>query len=161
MVDSVGPRSSSLLRAGLSSARQQVQGQSGGLPDPAQTFDRLVAEITGGGQQALAQSGLQQAQAALPTALGSARTGSAGTGPVGAGSAPSSPLAEMLREGFSAVQREVAAADELGTKFVRGEVASFEELAAQVKRADLTLRFSLEIRNQLVDAYREVMRMSV
>ena len=34
-------------------------------------------------------------------------------------------------------------------------------LAIQLKRADLSFRFALEIRNKLIDAYREVMRMNV
>ena len=44
---------------------------------------------------------------------------------------------------------------------VTGRVDEFHELAARLKQADLTFKFALEVRNKLIDAYREVMRMSV
>jgi flagellar hook-basal body complex protein FliE len=34
-------------------------------------------------------------------------------------------------------------------------------VAARLKESELSLRFSLEVRNKLIDAYREIMRMSV
>jgi flagellar hook-basal body complex protein FliE len=44
---------------------------------------------------------------------------------------------------------------------IAGRIDSAHEVAARIKRADLTMKFSMEIRNRLIDAYREVMRMSV
>ncbi len=70
-------------------------------------------------------------------------------------------LLNGLRDGIRAAQSELAAADRLPEDIVTGKVTEFHEIAAQIKRADLTLKYSLEIRNKLVDAYREVMRMSV
>ncbi len=59
------------------------------------------------------------------------------------------------------VDAQVRAGQRLAEDLITGQVGEFHEVAAQVKRADLTLKFSLEIRNRLIDAYREVMRMSV
>jgi len=42
-----------------------------------------------------------------------------------------------------------------------GQVSDFHEAASKLKEAELGLRFALEVRNKFVDAYREVMRMSV
>ena len=53
------------------------------------------------------------------------------------------------------------AADELPMAMVTGEISDFHQVAAQIKNAELTFRFALEVRNKLIDAYRETMRMSV
>jgi flagellar hook-basal body complex protein FliE len=73
-----------------------------------------------------------------------------------AATAAASPL-PSLRD----VQNEVAKGERLAEDLLTGRVAEFHDVAAQIKRADLTLKFSLEIRNRLIDAYREVMRMTV
>ncbi|QDU86488.1 flagellar hook-basal body protein FliE [Planctomycetes bacterium Pla163] len=67
-------------------------------------------------------------------------------------------------EGGSAVRvidKELKSADSITADLLAGRIDSPHEVAARVRRADLTLKFSLEIRNRLIDAYREVMRMSV
>ena len=42
-----------------------------------------------------------------------------------------------------------------------GGIQDFHELAAHLKQSELTFKFALEVRNKLIDAYRETMRMSV
>jgi flagellar hook-basal body complex protein FliE len=78
----------------------------------------------------------------------------------GARETPSS-FVQALREGAEEVVQSVQAADELPRAIVDGRVADFHEIAAQIKQADLSFKFALEVRNKLIDAYREVMRMSV
>jgi flagellar hook-basal body complex protein FliE len=51
--------------------------------------------------------------------------------------------------------------DRLIDDVVTGRVTDFHEVALRLKESELSFRFSLEVRNKLVDAYREVMRMSV
>lgn len=63
--------------------------------------------------------------------------------------------------GLEKLDGEVKRADELAEKLITGEVDSFHEVAAQLKQTDLSFKFALQVRNKLVDAYREVMRMSV
>ena len=79
----------------------------------------------------------------------------------GAGAAQKSGFGDSLVESLRAVESEVRAADELPQALVRGEVSDFHEVAAQIKSSELTFRFALEVRNKLIDAYRETMRMSV
>ena len=43
---------------------------------------------------------------------------------------------------------------------VKGDV-DLHEVAAQLKESEITFQFALTVRNKLLDAYREVMRMSV
>jgi flagellar hook-basal body complex protein FliE len=64
-------------------------------------------------------------------------------------------------EGLKSLDNEVKQADQLAQKLITGEVSDFHEVAAQLKQSDLSFKFSLQVRNKLVDAYREVMRMSV
>lgn len=51
--------------------------------------------------------------------------------------------------------------DELPHDLVTGKVSDIHEVATQLKQAELSLKFALEVRNKFIDAYREVMRMSV
>ena len=75
--------------------------------------------------------------------------------PAGAG------FASKLSEGLQAVQDNIARAESLPADFVSGKIEDFHEVAVRLKQADIGFRFALEIRNKLIDAYREVMRMSV
>ena len=55
---------------------------------------------------------------------------------------------------------EVRKVDDLTESFLKGE-KDFHEVAVQIRQSDLALKYAFAIRNKLVDAYREVMRMSV
>lgn len=66
-----------------------------------------------------------------------------------------------LADGLRAVDGQVKLGDELVEGLVTGKVTEFHEIAAQVKQADLSFKFALSVRNKFIDAYREVMRMSV
>lgn len=72
-------------------------------------------------------------------------------------SSPASGVLKSLHDVDTTVRR----ADTLVEDVVTGKVADFHEAAMRLKEADLALRFALEVRNKFVDAYREVMRMSV
>lgn len=78
-----------------------------------------------------------------------------------AGEARRSAFSDALSEGIRDVRDAVGAAEVLPQDVVVGEVQDFHEIAARVKSADLTFKFALEVRNKLIDAYREVMRMNV
>lgn len=78
-----------------------------------------------------------------------------------AGAARGSAFDRSLTSSASEVAEKVRALDQLPSELAAGRVDSLSELAAQVKTADLSFRFALEVRNKLIDAYREVMRMSV
>ena len=55
----------------------------------------------------------------------------------------------------------VKGADRLVDDVLAGKVTDFHEAASKLKEAELGMKFALEVRNKFVDAYREVMRMSV
>lgn len=70
-------------------------------------------------------------------------------------------LSRSMNSGVDAVTEGLRVNDALPARMVTGEVADFYEVATQLKTSELSFRFALEVRNKLVDAYREVMRMSL
>ena len=127
-----------------------------------------------GGQSSLARAAIEAALArqteaarkasALP-AFPAVSPASAVTAPAQAGAAARTAdpadLARSLSDGLRAIDGQVARADRLAEDVVTGKVTDFHEAAAVLKQSELSLRFALEVRNKFVDAYREIMRMSV
>jgi flagellar hook-basal body complex protein FliE len=75
--------------------------------------------------------------------------------------APGVDFAQALESGLQHVDAKVQGADALPLDLLTGKVSDFHEIAVQLKSTELSFKFALEIRNKLVDAYREVMRMTV
>ena len=101
----------------------------------------------------------RKASALPPIAVPPGATGAAGA--AGADAAARADFGKTLGDGIRAVDAEVARADRLAEDVVTGKITDFHEAAALLKQSELSLRFALEVRNKFVDAYREVMRMSV
>ncbi len=76
-------------------------------------------------------------------------------------SARGADFTHALEQGVARVDESVRTATEMPEALLSGRVADFHEIAVQLKSAELSFRFALEIRNKLIDAYREIMRMSV
>jgi len=78
-----------------------------------------------------------------------------------AGETQSKPnFADALQGGVREVDQSVKGVDQLPLKVVRGEM-DLHEATARIKESQLAFDFALEVRNKFIDAYREVMRMSV
>jgi flagellar hook-basal body complex protein FliE len=75
--------------------------------------------------------------------------------------AESPSFAQALIEGVRGVDASVHSVDELPLEVATGKVGDFHEVALKLKESELSFRFALEVRNKLIDAYREVMRMGV
>lgn len=103
--------------------------------------------------RAAIEAALKRQSEALKALEGGAATASA--------RAPDAPAASDFVQTLREVDAQVKRADELALDVASGRVVDFHEVAAQLKQSELSLRFALEVRNKFVDAYREVMRMSV
>jgi len=66
-------------------------------------------------------------------------------------------VTDMLKN----TQKEQQQVDLEANRLMTGEASSFHEVSLAVARADISFRFMMEVRDQLVGAYREVMRMQV
>lgn len=82
-------------------------------------------------------------------ALGSSSTGSAGE------------FQNMLSDAIDAAD-QTDAIDQLGTAgLLAGDTNNLHEAVIESEKADIALRLTVQIRNKVVDAYNEVMRMQV
>jgi flagellar hook-basal body complex protein FliE len=72
-----------------------------------------------------------------------------------------SALTQAATDGIRSIDRSVAAVDSLPLDMATGSISDFHEVVGQLKQSELTFKFALEVRNKLIDAYRETMRMSV
>ncbi len=70
-------------------------------------------------------------------------------------------FANSLSDSLQKVDAGVKDADRLVDEVIAGRAGDFHEVALRLKQSELSFRFAMEVRNKLVDAYREVMRMSV
>jgi flagellar hook-basal body complex protein FliE len=75
--------------------------------------------------------------------------------------APAGGFGQALENGIEKLDVSVRDGDRLVDDVVAGKVEDFHEIALRLKQSELSFRFAMEVRNKLVDAYREVMRMSV
>jgi flagellar hook-basal body complex protein FliE len=125
--------------------------------------DRIGATGTSGLARAAIEAALARQAAAkerIEHALSPEIAGARGlAGPTGG--VEGSEFSKRLSEGIRAVDAEVKRADQLADDLIAGRVNDLSEVAATLKQSDLSLRFALEVRNKFIDAYREVMRMSV
>ena len=119
----------------------------------------MVDRIQGGGALAreaiLAAMKTQAEQADFVRQASDAITGAAHE------TSASQDFATKLTSGIEEIDAEIKRVDELPKNLLAGEIDDFHEVAVQIKKAEFTFRFAMEIRNKLIDAYREVMRMNV
>lgn len=137
------PPSGDLAREALSAARAQLEraarGMGNGQPsalDSGTSFEARVRDMLG--QEPGETDARRSVQGADGPDFGNA-----------------------LTEGLDALHASESSREDAMKDVLTGDLTSLPELAARVRRADLTLKYSMEIRNRLIDAYREVMRMSV
>lgn len=74
--------------------------------------------------------------------------------------APVKPFKEVLADSISEVQRLQTEADTTIKKLVAGQVDASEAMVA-VEKADVAFQTMMTVRNQIVAAYQEVMRMQM
>ena len=118
----------------------------------------MVGGIGSGGgslaKQAI-QAALQRSQAA------SQRMAEVADTAAGPGKAEGDTFASKVTGSLNELAENAKRVDQLPHDLVTGKVSDIHEVATQLKQAELSLKFALEVRNKFIDAYREVMRMSV
>ena len=68
---------------------------------------------------------------------------------------------EMLKERLDEVNALQLEADAAVRDLVAGKTDNLHEVLVAVSEADLSFRLMMQVRNKLVDAYKEIMRMQV
>lgn len=108
------------------------------------------------------------AKAAIEAALRSVQSGSQRVertalevAPLAGEAAAPPSFTKTLQDGLAQADKAARASDQLPLDMLAGKVGDFHEVAATLKQSELMFKFSLEVRNKLIEAYRETMRMSV
>ncbi len=76
-------------------------------------------------------------------------------GPAGAG------FAETLLDSMADLGRLQARADELGIRMVLNKDVELHDAVLATEEASLAFQYTLQVRNKILEAYQEVMRMQV
>jgi flagellar hook-basal body complex protein FliE len=72
-----------------------------------------------------------------------------------------STFSELLTESIEHVNHEQTMADQAIKELVSGKSKNIHETLLTIERADTSLKFMMQVRNKILDAYREIMRMQV
>lgn len=68
---------------------------------------------------------------------------------------------DMLNTALDKVNKIQHSADNTITKFSTGQIEDIHQVMAAVEEANLALKLTVQIRNKILDSYREIMRMQV
>lgn len=88
-------------------------------------------------------------------------SGAAGAGQPASGPAAPPSFGEALEAALHSVSRVQSQSDESTRLFAMGSDIDLHTVLLQVEKADISFRTMMEVRNKLLDAYREVMRMQI
>ena len=67
----------------------------------------------------------------------------------------------ILKDAISVVNDSQVASDNLTNKIVNGENVYLHDVMISAQKENITLNTALSIRNKVIDAYQEIMRMTV
>ena len=70
-------------------------------------------------------------------------------------------FADILRNSIDQVNQHQVQADQAIREMVAGRSKNIHETMLAVERADSSLKLMMQVRNKVLDAYREIMRMQV
>lgn len=71
------------------------------------------------------------------------------------------PFGETLRQALNQVNTALQEGDAAAVRLATGEAPNLHEVVLATERANLALQFTMAIRNKLLEAYNELMRMPV
>ncbi len=70
-------------------------------------------------------------------------------------------FSELLKDSFEKVNEYHSQADRAVKELLAGRTKNIHETMLTLEKADLSLKLMMQVRNKLLDAYREIMRMQV
>jgi flagellar hook-basal body complex protein FliE len=70
-------------------------------------------------------------------------------------------FSEILSKSFETVNDQQHEADQAIRELVSGRTKNIHETMLTIERADASLKLAMQVRNKILDAYREIMRMQV
>lgn len=70
-------------------------------------------------------------------------------------------FSEILKEAFDKVNQVQKNAEKMASDFALGKISNIHEVIIEAEKATIALRLTTEVRNRIVEAYREIMRMQL
>jgi flagellar hook-basal body complex protein FliE len=70
-------------------------------------------------------------------------------------------FSDILSKSFEKVNEQQVQADTAIKELVSGRTKNIHETMLTIERADASLKLAMQVRNKILDAYREIMRMQV
>lgn len=83
------------------------------------------------------------------------------TGEVGKQASSETDFTGFLTDALMQTQKAQVEADRAMEKLATGEAKSIHEVMVAMEEADISMRMVVQMRNKIVDAYQEIMRMQV
>lgn len=71
------------------------------------------------------------------------------------------PFAKVFNELLNSTESQQRNVDGEVQRLLAGESSNFHEISLAIAKADLSFRFMMQIRDQLIGTYREVMKMQI
>ncbi|MCH4888716.1 flagellar hook-basal body complex protein FliE [Acidaminobacter sp. JC074] len=68
---------------------------------------------------------------------------------------------ELLVNALEEVNKDQLYAEEMDQKFMLGEVSNIHDVMIASQKAELSLSFAVEVRNKVLEAYKEIMRIQM
>ncbi|MDQ0337261.1 flagellar hook-basal body complex protein FliE [Caldalkalibacillus uzonensis] len=75
--------------------------------------------------------------------------------------ASSTDFGALLKQALREVNRSQQEADQLTQKLVTGEVDDLHQVMIAAEKANLQLQLTIQVRNKVVEAYQDIMRMQM
>ncbi len=76
-------------------------------------------------------------------------------------SARNASFGELVQDALEQLNRLQQEADDAATRLAIGEPVDLHDVMIAVQKADLGFQLALQVRNKLIEAYQEIMRMQV
>jgi flagellar hook-basal body complex protein FliE len=67
----------------------------------------------------------------------------------------------FLKDALNKVNEQQVQADQLAEKLVKGEDVDLHQVMIAAQKASISLQLALEVRNKVIEAYQEMMRMQI
>lgn len=80
---------------------------------------------------------------------------------VGSGESATRSFGEMLNKSLEDLNEMQLQADRAAKEMIAGRNKNIHETMLTMEKADMSFRLAMQVRNKVIDAYREIMRMNV
>ncbi len=70
-------------------------------------------------------------------------------------------FSKVLKEALDKVNAQQKKAEKMADDYAAGKISSIHDVIIEAEKASMSLRLTVEVRNRIVEAYREIMRMQL